>query len=54
MNKKKIKEIRKVNRDVNLNDIRKHGDACKLPAGRIHQDKRKKPQKYKKDPRHED
>lgn len=54
MDKKKIKQIRRANREVDQAMIQKHGAEFKLPAGRIHQDKRKKPQKHKKDYRHED
>lgn len=52
--KKQIKLIRKANREVDQELVRKHGDAFKLPTGSIHQDKRKKPQKYKKDYSNED
>lgn len=43
---KKIKQIKKVNRDTNLDDIRRHGDICKLPGNKVFKDRKKDARKY--------
>jgi len=43
---KKIKQLKKVNRERQLADIRKHGASERVPKGNIFKDRKKDERKY--------
>jgi hypothetical protein len=47
MKNKKVKEIKKLNRDQYLRDIRQHGASEQIPKGKIFRDRKKHQEKYR-------
>lgn len=44
--KKKIRQLKKINRDAQHDNIRRFGDICKMPKGKVFKDKKKDDRKY--------